>query len=94
MKNFYFLIVFILGVVFGIGCVIVVQKYFLQNEAKAVAKEFVLEAQPQTAAATSAETIQLVKKEEKSHTFFRNVFISYGFMPADCGVIWRQRQSF
>lgn len=66
MKNFYFLIVFILGVVFGIGCVIVVQKYFLQNEAKAVAKEFVLEAQPQTAAATSAETIQLVKKEEIS----------------------------
>ncbi len=64
MKNFYFLIVFILGAVFGIGCVIAVQKYFLQNETEEVVKEVVLEAQPQTTAATAAENIQLVKKDE------------------------------
>lgn len=48
MKNFYFLIVFILGIIFGIGCVILVQKYFLQDENLLAAKEIVLKMQPQT----------------------------------------------
>lgn len=68
MKNFYFLIVFILGTVFGIGCMVLIQKYFLQNEAEMVAKEVVLEAQPQTSSANTVKSIQLVKDDEVGKT--------------------------
>ena len=68
MKNFYFLIVFILGAIFGIGCVVLVQKYVLQNEAEMVAKEVVLKEQPQTSSANTVKSIQPVKDDEVSKT--------------------------